>query len=93
MSLIVIINKGEKDMQKQEQLPEILFKRIVSIEVEWIKNNIFSDIGINLFYTDNPYIQIFIGGNFFQVFHTNKWHTYFENIDYKNKKTYYESKK
>ena len=76
-------------MPKQEQSPEILFKRITAIEVEWIKDNFLSENGMTLFYTDNPDMQIFVGGNYFQVYMFNKWHSFFENIDYKNKKTHF----
>lgn len=59
---------------------------IKSIKIEWLetgRTNIFKDIEMTLFYVDNPDIPIFIGKDFIQIYHTDLWHNYFENKDYK----------
>jgi hypothetical protein len=72
-------------MPEQNQLPEI-----ASIDVEWLQDNQFGrKWEISTFYTDNPRIPLFISGNYFQIFHNDRWPTFWKGFKYKNMKRNY----
>ena len=81
-------------MPKQRQSPETLIKTVVSISVKWLRDTQYGKNGkTTTFRKDNPYLRLFIGGNWFQIYddERNQWLTFWEGFDYSERKIRYKA--